>query len=63
MSILVTGGAGFIGSHLVRSLLAAGESVIVYDNVAATKVRTRKTPRLRVVLGDVRDRRTLAKEV
>ena len=32
MNILVTGGAGFIGSHIVNGYIAAGHSVTVIDN-------------------------------
>ena len=34
MSVLVTGGAGYIGSHMVLELLDAGESVVVLDNLS-----------------------------
>ena len=34
MSILVTGGAGYIGSHMVLALVEAGESVVVIDNLS-----------------------------
>ena len=34
MTILVTGGAGYIGSHMVHALVEAGESVIVIDNLS-----------------------------
>lgn len=33
MKVLITGGAGFIGSHLTERLLDAGHSVIIYDNL------------------------------
>jgi dTDP-L-rhamnose 4-epimerase len=67
MTILVTGGGGFIGSHLVRGLLASGEAVTVVDSfdpqVHGKKVRPPKAPRLRTVVGDIRNRALLAKEV
>jgi UDP-glucose 4-epimerase len=34
MTVLVTGGAGYIGSHMVRALVDAGESVVVVDNLS-----------------------------
>ena len=34
MKVLVTGGAGYVGSHTVRELLAARHDVIVYDNLS-----------------------------
>lgn len=35
MRVLVTGGAGYIGSHTARKLAAAGHEVVVYDNLSA----------------------------
>jgi len=37
--ILITGGAGFIGSHVVDALLAAGHEVLALDNLATGKRR------------------------
>ena len=44
---LITGGAGFIGSHLAEHLLAAGEEVLVWDNLS-----TGRMANLRQCLGD-----------
>src|SRR5215467_12816625 len=35
MTVLVTGGAGYIGSHMVLELIDAGERVVVLDNLSA----------------------------
>jgi UDP-glucose 4-epimerase len=58
--IVVTGGAGFIGSHLVESLLNSGaSSVTVIDNLARGRLsnlaRFKDDTRLRFVEGDIRD--------
>ena len=37
MSVLVTGGTGYIGSHTVVELLSAGEKVIIIDNFSNSK--------------------------
>jgi UDP-glucose 4-epimerase len=54
--ILVTGGAGFIGSHLVERLLAAGHRVRVLDNLSTGKQANLPSHGdLEFVAGDVRD--------
>ena len=54
MSVLVTGGAGYIGSHTVLRLCDAGESVVVLDNLT-TGFDWAVDPRAELVLGDVAD--------
>jgi UDP-glucose 4-epimerase len=52
MAILVTGGAGFIGSHMVWALLDAGEEVVVVDRLS-TGFRWAVAPQARFYLGDI----------
>jgi UDP-glucose 4-epimerase len=59
MTALITGGAGFIGSHLTQRLLADGAQVIVLDNLSTGSLKNletfRSNPGLQFVKGDIRD--------
>lgn len=59
MAILVTGGAGYIGSHMVWDLLDAGEDVVVLDRLS-TGHAWAVAPGARLVVGDVGDRKLVA---
>ena len=65
--VLVTGGAGFIGSHLVDKLVKYGSEVVVLDNfdpqVHQNKKPSYLNPGARYVEGDVRDKRALKKSL
>ncbi len=64
MKILVTGGAGYLGSVLVPRLLAAGHEVVVLDNFMyhqTSLLDCCHDRRLDVIRGDARDRETLAR--
>jgi UDP-glucose 4-epimerase len=56
---LVTGGAGFIGSHLTDALLARGDQVRVLDNLTTGK-RENLDPRAALIVGDVADAAVVA---
>ncbi len=58
MSVLVTGGAGYIGSHVVDGLIGAGEKVIVFDNLSSGHAAAIH-PAAQFVRGDLFDRQAL----
>jgi len=65
MNILVTGGAGYIGSHTVLALIQAGHNVVVLDNLfnssseSLLRIRLITGHDVKFVIGDIRDRALL----
>jgi UDP-glucose 4-epimerase len=59
MKALITGGAGFIGSHLAERLLHDGAEVTIIDNLSTGRLENiagfRRDPSLQFVKGDIRD--------
>lgn len=59
MNVLVTGGAGFVGSHLCDALLAGGHGALAFDDLSTGKLENfahlRGNPRFSFIEGDVRD--------
>jgi len=59
LRFVVTGGAGFIGSHLVELLISKGHEVVVIDNLSTGRPEflalVKDDPRLRLMIGDLRD--------
>jgi len=60
MAVLVTGGAGYIGSHMVLALLDAGEDVVVLDNLS-TGFAWALPPEAELVVGDMGDQDLVAR--
>jgi dTDP-alpha-D-glucuronic acid decarboxylase len=65
MSVLVTGGGGFIGSHLVEALLEQGKEVIVFDNVALEELQniSHLKNKITFIKGDITDKDAVADAV
>lgn len=63
--ILVTGGAGFIGSHVVDNLVKKGYDVVVLDNLSTGKVENIRShindKTIKFVNGDITDANTVEK--
>jgi UDP-glucose 4-epimerase len=59
MTVLVTGGAGYIGSHTVHALVDAGERVVVLDNLSKGFASALPKPML-LIVGDVGDQALVA---
>ena len=60
MAVLVTGGAGYIGSHMVLALTDAGEDVVVLDNLT-TGFAWAIAPQAKLVKGDIADEALVTK--
>ena len=63
MRVLITGGAGFIGSHLCDSLVAAGNEVSILDNLSTGSERNiaHLKGKIQVNQGDIRDKELVEK--
>ena len=65
MKVLVTGGAGYIGSHTVVLLVEAGHEIVVFDNFCNASIESIKrvekivNEKIEVVRGDIRNREDL----
>jgi len=59
MNILITGGCGFVGTNLIPSLLDAGHSVVVFDNLAHGAYIPEVHDRVRFLKCDIRDREAM----
>ncbi|SMD25707.1 NAD-dependent epimerase/dehydratase family protein [Kibdelosporangium aridum] len=63
MSVVVTGGCGFIGSHLVEKLIPLGDQVKIFDGVPPPEHHALARKHAQFVKGDIRDKDSLAKAI
>ncbi|HET6400212.1 MAG TPA: NAD-dependent epimerase/dehydratase family protein, partial [Candidatus Kapabacteria bacterium] len=59
MKVLITGGAGFIGSHTADALIERGDDAVLLDNLSKPVhlkgIPTYLHPKANLIIGDVRD--------
>ena len=65
MKYLITGGSGFIGSHLAESLIARGDEVVIIDNQSTGSITNLRNidSKVKLIDGDVLDKSLLEKHV
>jgi len=62
-TVLITGGAGFIGSHIAEGLLAKGHNVHIFDNLSTGKIENLSLikDKVKLIQGDIRDLKAVTK--
>ena len=65
MRFLITGGSGFIGSHLVETLVARGDEVVIIDNQSTGSIKNLQNieSKVKFIAGDILDKALLEKNV
>src|SRR5690606_4218952 len=63
MKYLITGGAGFIGSHITNTLLKNGKQVRIFDNFSSGKRENLQGLDVEIIEGDLRNDDDIAKAV
>jgi len=63
MNILITGGLGFIGSHLTKYLSGQGNKIIIFDNLYNSKTQQFKNSNIKIIKGDILDYPSLSKSL
>ena len=61
MRFLITGGSGFIGSHLVETLVARGDKVVIIDNQSTGSIKNLQKieSKVKFIAGDILDKALL----